>query len=335
MRARWIYAVFAMAAACGGAEHPATHEPPAATVNASAPRPAPPAPHDEAKKLVATSVACIVGELWNDAEGDAATAAQRAGIAHVCASVVRSVTGEEDPAQIEALRMFDVAITQPLAKKVKELAAADGLDDARSAALERLESSVVAAARESANARRAAAKLRADIEKLASDRQKRAARDRVALRLTVSEAPAAAALRSASALDALMQMPDEGEGRGAHAAGLVLALVRVRAAEDLPPHMKLYVAGPALAAVFGVPPPPLPTRRTDRLKPGAWLAYATAVAKACGHPVALATPPKEREPAAMSGILAGFSDRLQTEVPQLQDPDLAALVRAAATSQKN
>jgi len=333
MRARSIYAVFAIAAACGGAKQAPPESAPIESASA-APAP-PPAPHDRAEKLVATSTACLVGELWNDAEGDAATAAQRSDTSRVCASVVRDVVGQDDPSQIEALRMLESTITVPLESKVKELADADGLAATEAASLARLASGVVAAARETANAGRAAAKMRADIEKLSSDRQKRAARERVASRLTTAEASAAATLRAASAIESLLRMPDDQAARGAHAVGLVLALARVRAAHDLPRHIKLYVAGPPLAAVFGVPTPPLPDRTADRLKPGAWLSYSTAVAKACGHPLAPTTPAAEREQAAWAGILAGFADRLEAEAPNVKNPDLAALVRAAADRAKN
>lgn len=328
MPARWIYVGFAIATACGGTHQGKTSDVPAPVASAPSPPP-PPVPHDRAKKLVTTATACLVGELWIDAEGDATTAAQRSGTAHLCAAVVREVVGQDDPAQIEALRMLDDAITRPLAAKVKELAAADGLDDAHAAALDRLEAAVVAASREVASARRASAKLRAEIENIKSDRRKRVARERIALRLSATEATAASTLRTATALDALLRLPDEGEPLDAHTAGLVLALVRVRAAQDLPRHMKLYTAAPPLAAVFGVATPPLPIRTTDRLKPGAWQAYVTAVAKSCGHPVAGTTAAPEREQTAWNGVIAGFADRLQAERPKVQSPDLAAIVDSA------
>jgi hypothetical protein len=333
MLGRRCVAVFALAAACGGSE-PApvvTHTPQPTATATHAP---PPVPHDQAKKLVMTSAACFVGQLWLDAEGDAATSAQRSTTARQCKSVVRDVVGQDDPSEIEALRMFDASITAPLASKVKELAASDGLDADHEAELSRFGSAIVAAAREAANARRAAAKIRADIEKIKSDRQKRAARDRVAVHLTASEAAAVPALRSGAALRTLLRTTASDYAGDAQGAGLVLALVRVRAAQDLPRHIKLYTAAPAYAAVFDVPPPPLPERTKERLKPGAWLAYVTAVAKACGHPVDKSVPGKEREPLAWNAVFAGFDDRLEAAQPKVEDPDLAAIVRAAAARLK-
>ena len=92
--------------------------------------------------------------------------------------------------------------------------------------------------------------------------------------------------------------------------------------------MKLYTVAPAYAAIFGVQPPPLPQNAKDRLKPGAWLAYVTAVAAACGHPVPdTAKKPKEREPLAWAGVLAGFADRLKADQPQIKDAGLAEVVK--------
>ena len=345
-----VYAVFAIAAAaCGGSEKGAATPRPEPVASASAAaKPAPaPTPHDRAEKLVASSTACLVGQLWTDALGGDATAAQRAATSRTCADVVRTVAGQEDPGQVEALRMLESSIVQPLEAKVKELAAGDGLDDARAATLAHALSAIVAASREAAAARRATAKLRADIEKLGSDRAKRAARDRVATRLGASDATAVPDLRAASALAALVRLPVAGSADGAtaqtqedeatadaHAAGLVLALVRARAAQDLPRHIKLYAAAPAMSVVFGVPAPALPDRPAARLVPGAWLAYVTAVAKACGHPVPPRTPAKEREQLAWTGVLAGFADRLEAAQAHVKNPELAAMVTSAAASAK-
>ena len=332
-----IYAVFAIAAAaCGGSDKgAAAPREPVATASAIAKAPPAPTPHDRAEKLVASSTACLVGQLWNDALGDDATAAQRAATSRTCADVVRTVVGQDgpaDPAQIEALRMLESSIVQPLEAKSKELAASDGLDAAHAQALAQTLSAVVAAAREATSARRAAAKIRADIEKLGSDRAKRAARERIAARLGASDAASVPALRAASALGALLGLPEGDTSSDAHAAGLVLALVRARAAQDLPRHIKLYTAAPAMSAVFGVPMPALPDRPAARLTPGAWIAYLTAVAKACGHPVPPRTPAKEREQLAWNAVLAGFADRLEAAQAHVKNAELAGIVSSAAAS---
>jgi len=232
--------------------------------------------------------------------------------------------------KVESLKMLDATMTDPLVAKVKELAQTDGLDEAHAASIEKLASSLVAASREATAARRAAAKLRGDIEKLRSDKEKAAARDRDADRLSADEASVAGVLRAGTALDALVKFSGPDFATDAHAIGTLLALSRVRAAQDLPKHMKLYTVAPAYAAVFGVAPPPLPERTKDRLKPGAWLAYVMSVASACGHPVdPSAKKPKEKEALAWSGVLAGFADRLKTDQPQIKDDGLADAVKSA------
>jgi hypothetical protein len=248
----------------------------------------------------------LLGGLWADADGD--TAERRASTARRCASVVRIVSGQDDPVKVESLKMLDPSMTDPLVAKVTDLAKTDGLDESHAASIEKLAKALVAAAREATTARRAAAKVRGDIEKLRSDREKAAARDRDADRLSAEPELAT----------------------DAHAIGTLLALSRVRAAQDLPKHMKLYAVAPAFAAVFGVAPPPLPERAKDRLKPGSFLAYVTSVASACGHPVdASVKKPKEKEALAWKGVLAGFADRLEADAPQLKDEGLRDAVKAA------
>ena len=326
-------AVLLLAAACGGSgDKPA---PAAPTPSTSAPPVPPPKPKDRAQKLAMTAAACFVGQVWVDARSDAATADERSATSRQCKDLVRGAVGSEDPSQIEALRVYDATILVPLESKVKELADEDGLDDAQTAPISRFETAVVAAAREATNARRAAAKIRGDIEKIKSDRVKRAARDRVATHLSASEAAVVATLKNATALDALARMADGPFANDAHASAIVLALARARAAQDLPRHMKLYTAGPALAAVFGVPTPPLPDRTRDRLKPGAWVAYLEAVAKACGHPVDASAAAKDRESLAWNAVLAGFADRLDAAAPDVKGQGLATTVRAAAESLKS
>ena len=224
--------------------------------------------------------------------------------------------------KVEALRMLDPSITDPLVAKVKELEASESNGE-----VTKLASALVATAKESASARRAAAKLRADIERLKTDKEKTVARERDADRLSADEANVVGALRTGTGIQELAHFSGAYESE-AHATAVLFALSRVRAAQDLPKHMKLYTVAPAYAAIFGVQPPPLPQNAKDRLKPGAWLAYVTAVAAACGHPVPdTAKKPKEREPLAWAGVLAGFADRLKADQPQIKDAGLAEVVK--------
>ena len=310
---------FVSSVACGG--HEAAREPaPAASSASSAAVAPPPAPKATAHDLVIATASCLLGPLWAEAEGETGGSERRAATAKRCGAVVKTVTTEEDPMKVEALRMLDPSITEPLVAKVKEL-------DEPNGDLSRFASSLVTAARESAAARRAAAKLRADVERIRSDKDKNAARERDAERLSADEANVVSALRAGGGLESLVHYTGAYAAE-AHAAGILLALSRVRAAQDLPKHMKLYTVAPAYSAVFAVPAPQLPERAKDKLKPGAWLAYVTQVAAACGHPVPdTAKKPKEREPLAWAGVLAGFADRLKAEQPQIKDEGLAEVVK--------
>jgi hypothetical protein len=280
---------------------------------------------------VIATASCLLGSLWAETEGESGSAAspqetakeRRAATAKHCSSVVHAMTSEDDPTKVEALRMLDASITDPLVAKVKEL-------DAPNGDLEKFATALVTTARESAAARRAAAKLRADIERIKSDKEKAAAHERDADRLSADEANVVGALRAGAGLTELAHYSGSYASE-AHAAAVLFALSRVRAAQDLPKHMKLYTAAPAYSAIFGVQPPPLPDRAKDRLKPGSWLAYVTAVAAACGHPVPdTAKKPKEREPLAWAGVLAGFADRLKADEPQIKDAGLADVVKFVA-----
>ena len=148
------------ALACGGHERSPT-PPPAASSSAPVVVVAPPKP--TAHDIVIATASCLLGPLWAEAEGE--TSERRAATAKRCASVVSTVTSEDDPTKVEALRMLDASMTDPLVAKVKEL-------DEPNGDLARFASALVATARESAAAKRAAAKLRADIERIKNDKDK-------------------------------------------------------------------------------------------------------------------------------------------------------------------
>ena len=230
--------------------------------------------------------------------------------------------------KVESLRVIDKTAVDELLAKVDELGRADGLDQATASGLDQLAAAVVAAARETAAARRSASKIRAGIERLRSDKEKLAAREKDALRLSNEETAAVPSLRSSSALEALLKLSSASFTAEAHAIGVMFALGRVSAAHDLPKHLKLYACAPAFAAVFGVPAPPLPEHPAGNLKPGTWLTYVTQVASACGHAVPDTAKTKaEKEQAAWSGTLEGFGDRLAADEAQIKDPVLVEAVK--------
>ncbi len=320
-------AIALLVTACGGE---ARVENPAPMTSAAGVAAAPPRETDTAYKLIVASAACWLGGLWSEAEGESGAAERRTGTARRCAEVVRAVSGEDDPSKVEALRVLDPSITDALIAKVQERAQADGKGEADTLALEKFAANVVAASREATTARRGATKIRADIEKLKTDKDRALAHERDADRLSADEASALPPLRASAGLERLLHDSVGDYAPDAHAIGIMLALTRVRAGQDLPKHMKLYTVSPAYGAVFAVKPPPLPEHARDRLKPGTWLAYVMNVAKACGHPVPdTAHTAKEKEALAWSGALAGLADRLEADESQIKNPDLLEAVHGA------
>jgi hypothetical protein len=213
---------------------------------------------------------------------------------------------------------------------VQELAKADGLDAAHANGLKQLGAVVVTASRESVMAHRAAAKIKADIEKLKTDKEKQAARDKDADKLSADDAAAVAPLTTGTGLATLIKLDAGDYTKDAHAIGVLLALGRVRMSRDLPKHMKVYTVSPAYAAVFGVQPPAMPDKANAALKPGTWLTYVSDVAKAAGHPVPdTAKTPKEREPLAWAGVLNGFADKLKADQGLIKSPELGEVVNHA------
>jgi hypothetical protein len=276
------------------------------------------APSETGYDVVIAAASCWLGGLWGDAEGEEGAAARRAGTAKRCMQVAHAILGQDDPMKAEALRVLDPSSIDELVAKVKELSHDD-------VSLDAFATAIIAEAREAAAARRAASRIRADIEKLKSDKEKRVARERDADKLTADEASVAPALRAGSALDALVKLADH--AADAHAIALMFALTRVRAAQDLPMHMRLQACAPVFSAVFGVAPP-VPKR-------GAWLATITQTAKACGHPVPdSAKTPRDKEAAAWAGMLTGFAERLEGDEAQVKNEVLLDAMRGIVTRLK-
>ena len=60
--------------------------------------------------------------------------------------------------------------------------------------------------------------------------------------------------------------------------------------------------------------PPVPTDATQKLVPGTWLTFLTAVANAAGHPAPdAAKTPRAKDAMAWAGMLEGFSDKLTAD----------------------
>jgi hypothetical protein len=306
---------------CGGTPKPTAHEAPATTASVATP---PPPKPDDPYDIITAAASCWLGGLWSEAEGDEGAAERRAATAKRCLQAAHALSGQDDPLKVESLRVLDASTTDELVAKVKALAPNDPSVGSLAAA-------VIAAAQEASAARRASSRIRADIAKLRSDKEKANALERDADRLGADEANLVPALHEGAALDALVKLSAGDHTTDAHVLALLFALTRVRAAQELPKHMRLYTVSPTFAAAFAVPPPQLPEHAHDKLKRGVWLAYVMRAAAACGHPVPdTAKTTHEKESLAWTGVLAGFADRLEADAAQLKNPDLALVTRGVA-----
>ena len=326
-------------AACGGESNPPPQNPPPTTSASVAPAASsaaptteatPTPPGDQAYTLLTTATGCWLGGLWGDAEGETGAAERRAGNERRCGRAIHLMLGKEDPAKIPALRALDPALTDELLAKVLELAKADRIDAAHTDGLKKLGVAVSIAARESVLAHRAAAKIREDIDKLKTDKEKQSAREKDASKLSADDAAAAGPLKAGAGLEALFKLEVGDYTKDAHAIGVLLALGRVRVSRDIPKHMKVYAVSPAYQTVFGVQPPAVPDTANAPLKPGTWLGFLVDVAKAAGHPVPeTAKTPTERESHAWAGMLNGFADKLKADQGLIKSPELGEVVNHA------
>jgi hypothetical protein len=314
-------ASFASLAACEAPRPPTqaeapTGEPPGSTSTA---------PADEGPSrarghaLFLHAAGCWFGGLWSDAEG-AAPSERRAWAEKRCFSLVKRLYGSEDRAKYDQIRILEAGAVDKLVGEVEKLASNDPADAAHKDALVRLTRALAAAQREGNEAHAAADTVKADLKGTIEPET-----------LTKDEVAAVRPLRAHAALEALLKLDAGDLTAEAHALGLFAAMDRMELARALPKHLKVYAVGDAYQLVFGVAPPSVPTDPTAKLVPGTWLTYLTEVARGAGHAVpASATLPREREPWAWGGVIAGFGDRLRADSGRLgQDGGFAKIAGAA------
>lgn len=288
----------------------------AQSVSSAAPTPPGP-PGQTAYGFVIGVAGCWLGGSWAEAEGDATKAERQKAVQERCADVTKMLTGTPD--KMEQLRALEPAITDTLAAKVQAYAKDDHLDAAHVDGLVKLMTTITTAEREALLSRRASEKIKGDIDKLGTDKDKQAAREKDSEKLTADEVATVAQLKPTAALEALMNLQAGDYSHDGKAIALLTAIGRIDHARGLPKHMKIYATGGVFKLVFGVTPPPVAEDATAKLKPGTWLAFLTDVAKAANHAVPdTAKTPKEREPFAWAGMIGGFSDKLKAEQPQTQ-----------------
>ncbi len=312
--------------ACGGEEPPPETPPPTMATPPPGPPPAatPPAQAkierpEAGHNLLMMTAACWFGGIWGDADGDSPDMRAQASETR-CREVVGRVYGAADKGRYEQLRAGEPGVVADVASRVETLALDDPDDKPRSKTLSALLQTLAAAEREAMDARRAAARVRRDL-------------DHEPDKLNDDEAGAVPALKKTKDLEALLKFDAGDMTHDAHALGVIAALQRLQTGLDLPKHMKVYAVEGANQLLFGVAPPDVPEDATKRLPRGAWLKYISDAAKAAGHPVpeSLKTP-KQREPLAWAGVLYGVSDKLRGDLDQLvHDTRLRNVVTVIAT----
>jgi hypothetical protein len=232
-------------------------------------------------------------------------------------ALVARLFGAEDRAKADQLALVAPPIVDALAAEVDRVSA-NPVDGAHKDALGKLLRAVAAAQRENDDAHVAAEAVKRDLK----DKEERD-------QLTKDEVTAVKPLRAHAALGALLALDAGDLSAEAHTMGLMCAMDRMELARGLPKHLKVYAVADANQLVFGVAPPSVPEDATAKLTPGLWLGYLSDVARAAGHAVPdKATTPREREPWAWGGVLAGFADKLRADAGKLEKG--SSMARAAA-----
>jgi hypothetical protein len=268
----------------------------------SAPEPpraeGPGASREEAHRLVIAAAACWFGGTWSDALGEEDAAKEKGAEARCRELEGRVWAGAADRVHDEQLRALETNAVADVVAKVDATARVDGVDRDRREALVRLTTALADAQREVMFARRAATRVRRDLdwepEKLAAD-----------------EVDAVGPLRTNAKLEALINLEAGELTPEARALGLLLALDRVELARGLPKHLKLYAVADEFHFLFGVTVPGVPADATTKLVPGTWLKFLSDTAAAAGHPVGReGDTPRSRDALAWAGMLEGFGDKL-------------------------
>ncbi len=299
-------------AACGGSPPPPPSTPPAPAPSTDAPAAPPkdatppPTSEGQAHKLFTLGNACWFGGLWSDAERDPAES-RRAETEARCRDVLRAVYNSDDKGKLEQLRAYEPGVVGDLAAKVDSLAAADSKDSPRRETLVKVLNASAAAHREAMLARRAADRVKRDL-------------DHEPEKLTKDEADAVGPVGATKDLEALLAIDDT----DARAIAYVAAMDRIAISRGLPKHLKVYALAGTMHALFGAAIPELPADATKPLKKGTYLAYVSDVAKAAGHPVPdTAKTPREKESIAWAGVLQGVAEKIRANADKLPgDSDL-------------
>lgn len=269
----------------------------------------------DAYGLVLGSAACWFGGVWAEAEGEEARSDRRAQTEAHCRDLLSAVAGPAaaaDEGRMRQLRAVEEGTVQGIAERLGSAAGSDAdRKDLRTLLL-----ALAPAMRENNYARRAAAKVRQDLDQA-----------RPVAKLSDDERAAVEPLAAAGAVAALLALRPGRFASDAHALGVMAAMDRFEIARGLPRHLKIYAVGGAGRLLFGAPPPPLEADPTKPVQPGTWLTYLVNLAIAAGHePPASAQNPNTRHDLAFAGVLAGVADKLEPDVAGAS-PQLAPVLR--------
>jgi hypothetical protein len=312
-------ALVLLAAACGPKDPPPNNTPSTSSAPDAAATPAvastgdagagggttaaQPAGDAQAHRLLILTTACWFGGVWGDAEGDPKDMRKSATEGR-CHEVLSNVN-KDDKEHLEQLRALEGGAVDLVGARIADIAKDDKVDSARKDALDKLYKQVAAAQKEGMDARRAATRVKRDLDKEPE-------------KLSADEAAAVAPLRANKELAALLALDVGDLTAEAHALGLLCAMDRLTLSRGLPKHLKIYAFDGAAKLLFNVAAPEVPMDATKPVKKGQYLAYVSDVAKAAGHPVPdTAKTPKEKEPLAWAGTLEGFADKLKADQSKL------------------
>jgi hypothetical protein len=275
--------------------------------------------------LVVATVACWLGGLWSDAQGVADPTDRVAESERRCHDLVRRIYGNDDRVHYERLRALESTEVSEVTARIQAIARMDEVDAARERDIGTMLQRVANAERETALARRAGDKVKFDVKV-----------DRPHTKFTADEEAAVAPLRDGEAFDALLNVEAGDLTHEARAVAVLVAEDRMKIANGLPKHLKVFVVEQPFVSLFRVPAPEIPADAKP-LKGGVWLEYLTTVAKAAGHPVPSGLESlREQELAAWCGTLAGLADRLRVESQDMSHATdmkrvIAAVVRRIDT----
>jgi hypothetical protein len=251
--------------------------------------------------------ACWLGGLWSDAEHDTRDTPQdrRATTEGRCRELLRGVYGSDDNTRLEQLRAFESSVVGDVAAKVEQVAANDPKEAPQKAQYSKLVLASAAAQRTAMEARRAADRVKRDM-------------DREPDKLTKDDVDAVAPLTATKPLEALLSLDAGDLSADAKAIGYVVAMDHVALSRGLPKHLKVYALEGTLKLLFGAAPPDMPTDASKPLVKGTYLKYLTDVAKAAGHPVPdTAKEIKDKEALAWAGVLEGIAEKIKANMDKV------------------